>query len=76
VVVALNGGTNALIFTTASSMFIESTSSDTLASTNILASNDVGASRLVSSLTKMKFHWNIPLEFQPERRSRGLSLRV
>jgi len=44
VVVALNGGTNALIFTTASSMFIESTSSDILASINILASNGVGAS--------------------------------
>lgn len=56
VVIALNGGTNALIFTTASSIFIESTSSDILASINILASNGVGTSRLVSSLTKIKFH--------------------
>jgi len=32
--------------------------------------------RLVSSLTGMEFHWNISLEFQPERRSRGLSLGV
>lgn len=55
-VIALNGGTNALIFTTASSIFIESTSSDILASINILASNGVGTSRLVSSLTKIKFH--------------------
>jgi len=32
--------------------------------------------RLVSSLTGMEFNWNIPLEFQLERRSRGLSLGV